>query len=304
MHAHGDSFDSTNATVTASYGRRLLLKLDDGREVQARPKGKTLRAVCGDEVLVQSIDDEQDWQLTRIKKRRNELARTDSRRRREILAANIDLLVVVIAQSPPADYFIMDRFLGAAHLMDCECLILDNKVDLENTNEQVVKQYQAIGYRTIATSATQGTGIEELRKHCRGKFCALVGQSGVGKSSLSNALIPSANERTKTLSRSSKEGRHTTVTAKMLDLPGGGALIDSPGVRDFAPHIGTLTEVALAFPELSSLADQCKFANCLHLAEPGCAVKDAAEDSAIHERRYKSYRRLLNISRGLLEKFS
>lgn len=300
METNGDSPEVTrHAIVSAAWGRRVEIELDDLSRYQARPRGKHMRLVCGDHVEVSKMGEESDWLIERQSERHCELARVDSRGRREVLAANIDSVYVVVAAEPPPDLFVVDRFLGAAEQMGCTASIVINKSDLNSDLRERFSDYARLGYTVLATSARSGSGVAALVQSIATQTAVLVGQSGVGKSSLLNAIVPDANLRTGELIRSGKTGRHTTVAAQLLRLENGGGLIDSPGVRDFAPFIESDRDVALAYREITNAAERCRFADCLHRAEPDCAVKIAAESGEIDPRRYTSYRHLLNLSHQL-----
>ncbi|MEL7538968.1 MAG: ribosome small subunit-dependent GTPase A [Pseudomonadota bacterium] len=289
----------SNAIVCAAYGRRVELELPDETTVPARTRRRSLRPVCGDRVVAVPQPGERDWLINAIEVRSSELARTDTRGRRELLAANVNTLVVVVAPAPPTDWFMVDRFLGGAHLAGIDPLLVVNKNDLLDAIPDEVAVYDALGYERYVTDAHSGEGIAALAERLAGQTAALVGQSGVGKSSLTNALVPAANLAIGALTRTGDEGRHTTVAARRLRLPRGGALIDSPGVRDYAPHVENLARVAVAFPEVVEFAAHCRFANCHHRREPDCAVRAAVAAGDIDERRYTSYRRLYSITASL-----
>ncbi len=290
------------ALVTATFSQRMRLRLDDGSEVTGRLKGKTIRPVCGDLVEAQAITNEPEWLITSILPRKTELSRPDRRGRIEILAANFDLVAVVTADAPAADWFIVDRYLAAAELINVSALVIFNKTDLGRaieTSAIELTDFAKIGYATVRCSAKTGDRLDELQRHLRDQTAIIVGQSGVGKSSLINQLIKDADQQTAELSKSSGEGRHTTVNSVMLSLPEGGVVIDSPGVRDYAPAIDSPDLVARGFRENDELGQNCRFANCRHLREPDCAVKSAVEAGEISTRRYESYRRLLALSQKL-----
>ena len=295
-----DEQPPATARVTAAWGRRVEVTLKGGRRFQARLKGKSLRIVCGDFVTVEALAQESELLVTGMLERRNELARTDTRGRREVLAANIDRIAVVVAPVPRTDYFMTDRYLGAAELLGAEAAIVVNKADLAGSSPDACDEYAALGYPVFTTSAATGHGLDELAAWIDGSVAVLVGQSGVGKSSLTNKLVPAADLATAGLNEKLDEGRHTTVAATMQPLPRGGALIDSPGVRDYAPHIDDERAVARAFVEIDAASADCRFADCLHLAEPDCNVKRLATSGEIGERRYQSYRRLLNTVRQVV----
>ena len=289
-----------HATVIATFSRRMRIRLDDGTEADARIKGKRLKPVCGDRVDVEALPEEADWLITAIGERRNELTRPNMRGQVEVLAANLDYLLVVAAAEPKADWFIVDRYLCAAELMGIDAGIIFNKVDVEHESPtDILDDYRRIGYAVVQCSATTGSGIEEIRELLQTHCAIIVGQSGVGKSSIINCLLGDEVQRTADISEKSREGRHTTVNSAMISLPGGGVIIDSPGVRDYAPALASSTVASQGFREIESTAQHCRFANCRHLREPGCAVKDAVENGAISERRYESYKRIVNLTEQL-----
>ena len=289
-----------HATVIATFSRRMRIRLDDGTEADARIKGKRLKPVCGDRVDVEALPEEADWLITTIGERRNELTRPNMRGQVEVLAANLDYLLVVAAPEPKADWFIVDRYLCAAELMGIDAGIIFNKIDVEHESPtDILEDYRRIGYAVVQCSATTGSGIEEIRELLQTHCAIIVGQSGVGKSSIINCLLGDEVQRTADISEKSREGRHTTVNSAMISLPGGGVIIDSPGVRDYAPALASSTVASQGFREIESTAQHCRFANCRHLREPGCAVKDAVENGAISERRYESYKRIVNLTEQL-----
>ena len=291
-----------HATVIATFSRRMRLRLDNGEEVDARIKGKRVKPVCGDRVDATPIDKETDWLITRIAKRRNELTRPNVRGQVEVLAANLDYLVVVAAAEPKPDWFIVDRYLCAAELMGIDAAVIFNKTDLvQEIPENELAAYRSLGYDVVTCSAIHGEGVaavgDLLSNHCS----IIVGQSGVGKSSIINEIIGDELQRTSTISDKSREGRHTTVNSVMIPLPKGGSIIDSPGVRDFAPALESSTIASEGFREIRDAAHECRFANCRHLREPNCAVKERCESGTISPRRYESYKRIVNLTEQLSE---
>lgn len=290
------------AQVIAAFSRRMRLRLDDGTETDARIKGKRLRPVCGDRVIAEPIPNEADWLITAIEDRDNALTRPNLRGDVEVLAANVELLAVVAAPSPVPDWFVVDRYVAAAEQMGVDAAIIYNKTDLarDPTRDAAsLDEYREIGYPVLECSATERAGLTELAGLLSGHTGIIVGQSGVGKSSLINALLGGTGQRTAAISAKSGEGRHTTVNSVLLDLPGGGRVIDSPGVRDYAPAFDSAAGVAAGFREIIVASQGCRFANCRHLREPGCAVKAGVEDETISSRRYESYRRLLRLTEKL-----
>lgn len=285
------------ATVIATFSQRMHIAFPGGDEAVARIKGKTLRPVCGDVVRAESLPGEEDWLITGIEYRRNALSRPNRRGSAEVLAANIDVVVAVAAASPVPDWFIVDRYLCAAEVMRTDAILVYNKTDepLPPGTAAALANYAEVGYTVHRTSVETGEQLDDLRQSIGMRTAILVGQSGVGKSSLINRLSGPSNQKTSGISQKSGEGRHTTVNSMMLPLPGGGAVIDSPGVRDYAPALSEVTDAEVGFREIRTAAGDCRFANCRHMREPDCAVKLAVDSGTIHARRYESYRRVLRL---------
>jgi ribosome biogenesis GTPase len=290
-----------DALVVATYSRRMQLLLPDGGRVDARIKGKRLKPVCGDRVEAQPIPGEPDWLITAIGERRNQLTRPNLRGKVEVLAANIDRLIVMAAATPEPEWSIVDRYLCAAELIDTDAAVVFNKIDIPAADafEEVLDEYARIGYPALRCSAKTGHKVDAVAALLRDGVSIIVGQSGVGKSSLINRLLKDDRQRVAAVSDKSGEGRHTTVSSVMLQLPEGGAVIDSPGVRDYAPALEP-DEVVAGYREIAAAARDCRFANCRHLREPGCAVKAAVDDGTISKRRYDSYRHLLALTTKLM----
>jgi ribosome biogenesis GTPase len=284
--------------VIAAFGRHLLVRDAGGRELRARPFGRDLTVVCGDDVRCRVDARHDEVHVVEVLPRRTALYRATVRGGgAEPVVANLTRLLVVLAPLPAPDLFIVDRYLAAATAGGIAATLIVNKSDLgidaALTAELAV--YRAAGYGSITCSAETGQGVAELGAAVTpGAVAALVGQSGVGKSSLVLRLVPQAQVAVGELVRA-EDGRHTTTAARLFDLPNGGALIDSPGVRDFAPAAAALDERTLGFIEVERLAPGCRFSDCRHMREPGCAVRAAAEGGALHARRYESYRRLRRL---------
>jgi ribosome biogenesis GTPase len=209
--------------------------------------------------------------------------------------ANIDQVVVVFAAANPDPHpRMLDRFLVIAESNSLSARIVVNKCDLvaEAGARRIFGDYEKAGYPVHYTSVVSGNGLEELRETVQGRVSALSGPSGVGKSSLMNALFPGLNLRVGAISESVNKGRHTTVGALLYPLPGGGFVADTPGLREVGLWGISMREVAACFPELLPYLDSCRFADCTHLVEPGCAVREAVNAGAVSKARWESYAKL------------
>ncbi len=291
---------SNTGLVIAAYGRRGILETDDGETLKYQAKGHRLRVVCGDRVEWERHGSGGSAIVQKSSERDNALERQPpDRPYPEVLAANLGCIVVVCAASPETNWFLVDRYLATAELMGCRVVLVDNKIDIENaaSNEgrrRELAVYRELGYSCVGVSAHKGHGIDQLLTDLSDTIAILVGQSGVGKSSLINALVPNADILVGALSAGTAEGKHTTTASVMHQLPGGGRLIDTPGVRDFVPVISKARSVEFGFLEISALIGQCRFNNCRHRQEPDCAVKRAVELATISPRRFESYCRLVD----------
>ena len=294
--------DKFDAEVIAAYGRHLLVRTADGRDLRARPAGRRLSIVCGDRVRCESDRKHDELLIVEVLPRRTLLARANLRGESEPIVANISQLVVVVAPLPQPDWFIVDRYLCAATAAGIAGAVAVNKSDLaaNKIDAAELAAFSSAGYPHLSCSANSGAGLDALKTLLAQGTSVLVGQSGVGKSSLVTALLPETDIETSLLDRED-EGRHTTTASRSYPLASGGTLIDSPGVRDFAPAIEQLDSQTLGFPEVDRLANACRFKNCRHLQEPGCAVSGAVAAGELSARRYESYRRLRRRYEELIE---
>ena len=292
--------------MVASHGRRLEVEDRAGVRSACRLHGRRLTAVCGDDVRYAAPQAGDDAGLVwEIRPRRRTLERLAGNGRAEAVVANLTQLVAVAAPLPAPDWFVVDRYLAGAAWAGLAALVVFNKIELgiAPEAEAELESYAAFGYPVIRCSARAAPGVAALAARLAAAVSVLVGQSGTGKSSLLNVLAPEALAVTQEISRATDEGRHTTTHAVLHRLASGGDLIDSPGVRDYSPPLPPSREIAYGFVEIARAAAGCRFQDCLHGVEPGCAVAAAVASGGISARRLQSYHHLLEVSRQLAGRF-
>ena len=283
--------------VIVNYGKNQLVETPSGDIVNCVARRGLPQIVCGDKVEWLPTGDSSGV-IETIRPRRTVLHRANGSNGQRPLVANIDQVVIEAALEPALDYFLIDKYCVAAELAQTEPLLIINKSDLLQDQDRerintLISEYRDIGYTTLLTSALKNTGIEAFIASLSGKTSILVGQSGVGKSSLIKRLLPHRDIDIGKLSVASGLGKHTTTSTTLYHLPQGGRLIDSPGVRDF--HLARVPDEELGhgFREFRPYLGQCRFNNCRHLSEPGCAIRAAVAEGRILERRMASYRKLI-----------
>lgn len=265
---------------------------------------KSTNPIAVGDVVHFHLEDHQEGQgiISAIQDRKNYIVRKSVNLSKQvhIIASNMDqaLLVTTLAQPMTSSGF-MDRFLSTAEAYSIPTIIVFNKIDLYDEEEMMELEYReavysAIGYKVLKTSAMQGIGLEKLKEELKDKTTLLSGHSGVGKSTLVNAVEPNLDLRTGTVSLSHRKGQHTTTFAEMHPLRMGGDVIDTPGIKGFGMVNMKKEEISHFFPEIFALSEQCRFHNCMHLNEPECAVKSALEENKIAPTRYESYLNQLN----------
>jgi ribosome biogenesis GTPase len=290
--------------VIATYGRHLLLRDATGTMQKARPFGRALEIVCGDRVQCEFHAGE--LLVAAALPRTCLLRRSTARGRSEPLAANLTQIAVVVAPVPAPDLFLLDRYLSSAEFLGVRAVIVMNKTDLPEAPalRGTLAAHESLGYDLLAVSASTDGGAQPLHDALRGQLTILVGQSGVGKSSLTRLATGEDHDIAIGALTRDAEGRHTTTTSRLYQCRHGGRMIDTPGVRDFAPAIDDLEPASLGFREIARLAPQCRFQDCRHMQEPACAVRAAALDGTMDARRHESYRRLRRLFDQLWQKRS
>lgn len=286
--------------------RGRLKKSDAGRRADGSLRrdtvasaADTLKLAVGDRVHLERDTREHAWAIAEILPRRSRLARRapGGGKGERVLAANVDQVIVMFAAAKPEPHpRMLDRFLVIAEANDLPARIIINKVELVGDREarERFADYERAGYDVHFTSVKQHIGLELVRQTLAGRISVVSGPSGVGKSSLLNALFPGLGLRVSEISESVNKGKHTTVGAFLHPLPDGvgGAVVDTPGLREIGMWELPVEKLDLCFPELRSLRDECRFADCSHIMEPGCAVRSAVEKHAISRARYESYLKL------------
>lgn len=300
-----------NGIVYKSTGSWYVIKADDGAFYQARLKGKfkikditsTNPIAVGDEVVFEMEDEvENRTIITELLPRRNYVNRISpaNKRQHHIIACNLDQsLLIATIREPRTSVGFIDRFLVTCEAFHIPAIVVFNKSDLHEEEDATLfedrrEMYEAVGYKVLLTSVEEKKGLGTLKDVLHDKTTLISGHSGVGKSSLINAILEGANIRTTEVSEWSGKGMHTTTFAEMYDMPSGGRIIDTPGMREFAIADIAKDELSHFFPEMKARLQDCQFNNCVHINEPGCAIKKAVVTGEIHEERYVSYLTILD----------
>jgi ribosome biogenesis GTPase len=284
------------AHVIARQGKTFIVEDENGEQHACHARSKSVDAMCGDNVECEKKDQSKDV-IEKICERKNQITRIDNFKREKTIAANIDHMIVVIAAAPAFSTSLIDKYLACALLNDCKATLVINKAEMLNDNHVDISKlentYKDLVENFIIVSAKLGYGIQTLREALSNETSILVGQSGVGKSSLINRLLNNNNIRVGELSENIQQGKHTTTNAFAHSINNSGRLIDSPGVRTFMPIFKDVKQVMLGYREFLPYLGDCKFSDCKHINEPQCAIKTAVEKNIIQSERYQSY--LANI---------
>ena len=274
--------------VITRYGQRQLVEDENGKVFQSVSRQNIGFSVAGDRVLFQKTKHD-DAIVTAIFPRDSKLKRQD-----KLIAANINQLWLVVAIEPHYEFELIDRYLIMAENSKLPIGIIVNKIELsENEAFRDFQHYQSLGYDVHFISVKKQINLNFLKEQLVNKSHIFLGQSGVGKSSLINSLIPDLELRVNEISSKSKLGKHTTTNTTIYHIPSGGDLIDSPGVREFQLENLTEVEIINGFREFKALSGECRFRDCKHINEPNCAVKKALENGKVNKNRYRSYLNIL-----------
>lgn len=285
--------DLHQGLVISHLGQGIAVETADNGIILCQTLRKLETVTVGDQVMFSYASADQG-RIEEILPRRSLLTRPSWNGKIRPVAANIDKIYVVFAPEPYCDFLLIDQYLAICENRNIDAVLVFNKIDLPPTEiiEQELAIYQALGYELFRVSAAQMLGIAELKQALKNQVSIFTGQSGVGKSSLTNALIPEKELRTNTVSAITKHGRHTTTAATLYHLPEGGDLIDSPGVAIFGLAELSERQLAFGYKEFEPLLDKCKFHNCRHVKDKGCAVREAAEQGEISMARYQRFLKL------------
>lgn len=283
--------------IISHYGANYSVQDTRGKNHLCVSRRNLPKLVCGDYVTWQAVN-EYNGIIVALRPRESLLARPGYQQQIKPIAANIDQILVVIAPQPALDEDLINRYLVASALTNILPVIVLNKVDLLaghslQATQQRLRVYQELGYSLIQASTVHNHGMDQLLNCLANKTSIFVGQSGVGKSSLINAILPNSSVRVSALSHATGLGKHTTTVSTLYPVSTHGAIIDSPGIREFGLGHYNAAQIALGFVEFRDLIGKCKFNDCSHHSEPGCAVRQAMENGAIHRVRYESFLRLI-----------
>ncbi|WP_165020491.1 ribosome small subunit-dependent GTPase A [Dysgonomonas sp. ZJ279] len=293
-----------NGLVIKNTGSWYLVRTDDGQDIECKIKGnfrlKSIRSTnpisIGDRVTI-ILNNEGTGLISEIEDRKNYIVRRSSNlsKQSHIIAANLDLcFLIVTINHPVTSTVFIDRFLASAEAYRVPVNLIFNKIDIYTEEEieyldALIDMYQYIGYQSAKISVLENMGIEDLQETIKGKITLFSGHSGVGKSTLINALVPDMNLKTGAISDYHNTGMHTTTFSEMIELPQGGFIIDTPGIKGFGTVDMEKEQISHYFPDIFKFSTDCRFNNCIHMNEPGCAVRNAVEKHYISESRYKSY---------------
>ena len=274
----------------------MIVEAEDGLTARCKKRTQLQQPAVGDNVEWIKTE-EGAGRVEKVLERRSLLSRPAKNGQTRPVAANLDQIVAILAVKPTIDPLLLDQYLIVSEFQDIKPLIVLNKVDLLDEQsrlqvDELIMLYRRLSYEVIEVSAAKKTGLDMLRERLKDKTSILVGQSGVGKSTITNALLPDLDIQTKALSTASGLGKHTTTSSTLYKLPEGGDIIDSPGVNIFGLAHITEQNLAYGYREIKQLADQSKYSNCLHLKEPKCAVKDGVDNGSISKQRYLRYLKL------------
>jgi len=284
-----------NGFVISRFGQEADIELESGEQIRCHLRRKLENLVCGDNVICETQDNGKSV-VVQILPRRSVLERPIRYQGLKAVAANLDQICIVVSIEPDFSELILDKYLVASELAEIPPIIIFNKSDLEAVNDEIKARlncYQELGYPLVWSSVKSGDGMNQITQKLNDHSSVFVGQSGVGKSSLINYLLPEVEAEVSIISDNSGLGTHTTTASRLYHFGENGRIIDSPGIRDFSMEHVSKERLAFGYIEIHKYSGSCKYRNCIHTKEPNCAVKRAVEEKNIDAGRYQRYLKIL-----------
>jgi len=291
-----DDDNHIEGLVISHHGGKIIVETVDMQSIECRVRANLGTIVCGDRVACENTA-ANEYRVIAIRPRHNFLQRLDGFGQPKSVAANISQILICLAVKPEPNLFLLDQYLVSAEQQDIDAVIILNKVDLLTQQEQdpfcLESIYAPLGYTVLSISVKSGYGMDRLAAIFDNNSSVLSGVSGVGKSSITQVLLPDEEIKIADISEANEEGRHTTRTSRLYHLPNNGQLIDTPGVRGFNPLLDQNKPLGDGFRDIHHFAAECRFNNCRHLNEPKCAVRSAVKSGEIADSRYQNYLKML-----------
>ena len=284
--------DNNFGIIVSVYNKTGMVELPNGDQEHFLTKSNKIKPVVGDNVLYERLD-EKTFLITEILESRSQLMRLNNRGQPQAIASNLTQILLITAPQPTPNLLLIDQFILISELMNCSLSIISNKIDITDENHHLLRIYEELGYRLVKISAKHKTNLDHLFNLLNHQTTILLGQSGVGKSTITNLLIDNNLNKTDILSTKTKKGRHTTSAITMHRILENGYLIDTPGIENLRPNVSDIKEIENGFREINSVSERCKFRNCLHINEPDCAVKKALKKGIITIKRYDNYKKMI-----------
>ena len=284
--------DNNFGIIVSVYNKTGMVELSNGNQEHFLTKSNKIKPIVGDNVLYERLD-EKTFLITKILESRSQLMRLNTKGQPQAIASNLTQILLITAPQPTPNLLLIDQFILISELMNCSLSIISNKIDITDENHHLLRIYEELGYRLVKISAKHKTNLDHLCNLLNHQTTILLGQSGVGKSTITNLLIGNNLNKTDILSTKNKKGRHTTSAITMHRILENGYLIDTPGIENLRPNISDIKEIENGFREINSVSEHCKFRNCIHINEPDCAIKKALKQGKITIKRYENYKKLI-----------
>jgi len=278
--------------IASVYNKTGMIESSNGNREHFLTKSNKIKPVVGDYVLYERLDKE-TLLITEILESTSQLMRLNTKGQPQTVASNLTQILLITAPQPTPNLLLIDQFILISELMNCSLSIISNKIDITDENHHSLRIYEELGYRLVKISAKHKTNLDHLFNLLNHQTTILLGQSGVGKSTITNLLIGNNPNKTDILSTKTNKGRHTTSAITMHRILENGYLIDTPGIENLRPNISDIKEIENGFREINALSERCKFRDCIHINEPDCVVKKALNKGKITIKRYDNYKKLI-----------